>query len=270
MTRMFSLAHLTLQNCTLDDFVEIAARTGYDCVSLRMTRVSDKDRIYPLTSDASLRNNLKRHVNDAGLGILDVELALMDPITEPETYVPLLDASADLGAREIIVQLPDPDRQRAIDRYGRLCDLAAERGLGAALEFVSWTETSDVRSAAAIVEAASRDNGGLLIDMLHFDRSGSALEDLERIPREWFRFVHLCDAPRAAPSLTEGVINTARSARLFPGDGQINIREILRRIPTVPCSLEIPNSELTSILGPEEFARRALEAARDYLAAELA
>jgi sugar phosphate isomerase/epimerase len=268
MARTFSLAHLTLPGCPLHVFIETAARAGYDHVSLRMTKVSEDDRVYPLISDRSLRRRTGRLISDAGLSVLDVELLRLDRETEPEQFESLLEASAELGARSVIVQIPDPDRQRAVDRYRRLCDLARTYRLSAALEFVSWTETADLCSAAAIVRAADRTNGGILVDMLHFDRSGSELEDLERIPAAWFQFIHLCDAPRATPALTEGVIQAARSARLFPGDGELPIREVLRRIPAVPCSLEIPNAELLDKLGPDEFARRALASARSYLAAE--
>ncbi|MBE0586094.1 MAG: sugar phosphate isomerase/epimerase [Desulfofustis sp.] len=268
MARTFSLAHLTLPGCPLDVFIETAARAGYDHVSLRMTKVSEDDCVYPLISDRSLRRRTGRLISDAGLSVLDVELLRLDRETEPEQFEPLLEASAELGARTVIVQIPDPDRQRAVDRYSRLCDLARSYRLGAALEFVSWTETADLRAAAAIVRAAGRTNGGILVDMLHFDRSGSELEDLEKIPAAWFQFIHLCDAPRATPALTAGVIQAARSARLFPGEGELPIREVLRRIPAVPCSLEIPNAELLDKLGPDEFARRALASARRYLAAE--
>lgn len=269
MAHQFSLANLTLQGFPLDEFIDIAVRTGYDFVSLRMTKVCSADRIYPLIDNFLLRRNTGKLISDSGLSVLDVELVRLDPNTEPETYEPFLEAAADLGARAVIVQIPDPDRQRAIDRYARLCELAQSYHLSAVLEFVSWTETADLLSAAAIVRSANKENGGILVDMLHFDRSGSDPADIQNIPSEWFRFIHLCDAPRATPALTEGIIHTARSARLFPGKGELPIREVLKYLPEVPYSLEIPNKSLLKTLGPEKFARRALESAREYLAGEI-
>jgi sugar phosphate isomerase/epimerase len=268
MIHMFSLAHLTLQHCSLDEFVGIAARTGYDFVSLRMTKVTESDLIYPLITDKRLRKQIKGLIASYGLRVLDVELITLPPETEPESYTPFLAAAADLGAHAVIVQIPDPDRQRAVDRYARLCELANSYDLYAVLEFVSWTQTADLRSAASIVKSADKGNGGILVDMLHFDRSGSNLEDLEKLPAEWFRFVHLCDAPRATPSLTEGTISTARSDRRFPGKGDLKIGEVLRRLPNVPYSLEIPNKKLLDKLGHEEYARQAIDSARQYLANE--
>jgi len=261
---------LTLQDCELTEFIEIAARSGYNYVSLRLAKVCAGERIAPLVSDAALRRRTARLVGDAGLRVLDVELVRLDSAARPEDFLPLLGAAAELGARAVIVQLPDPDRQRATDHYAAICDLAAQHRLCAVLEFVSWTETPDLRSAATVIRSAGRPNGGILVDMLHFDRSGSHLNELEKLPPEWFHFVHLCDALRARPTVTEGIIRTARGQRLFPGMGEINIREILRRIPEVPCSLEIPNTELMNRLGPETYARQALEAAKNYLAVEMA
>jgi sugar phosphate isomerase/epimerase len=268
MGRTFSLAHLTLPGCSLEEFIEIAANTGYDHVSLRMTKVCPSDRVYPLITDHELRREIGKLITDSGLSVLDVELIQFNKNTEPESFEPLLAASAELGAQAVIVQIPDADRQRAQDRYGKLCDLARPYGLYATLEFVSWTQTPDLHAAASIVRNAARDNGGLLVDILHFDRSGSELEELRKLPREWFRFIHLCDAPRATPALTEGIINTARTARLFPGQGALPIKEILANLPEVPCSLEIPNEELLKKLGPKEYARQALVAAKWYLQKE--
>jgi len=59
------------------------------------------------------------------------------------------------------------------------------------------------------------------------------------------------------------LIYTARCARLLPGDGGIDLRGLLGALPSdLPLSLEIPNDEWLPKLGAEEWARRALAAAR--------
>lgn len=268
MPRTFSLAHLTLLQCAPPELIHIAARTGYDFVSLRMTAVTPYEQTYALMKDRRLMKETKTRLADTNLGVLDVELLRLDPVTEPESFLPFLEAGAELGARAVIVQLPDPDRNRAVDRYARVCDLARPFNLKVVLEFVSWTETPDLRAVNDIITSANRKNGGILVDILHFFRSGSSIADLRNIPREWFHFIHLCDAPRDTPSTTEDIILSARTARLFPGYGDLNIAGILNCIPEVPCSLEIPNLQLMKQLGPEEFARKALEAAKQCLGLE--
>ena len=151
----------------------------------------------------------------------------MDPTLEPESFIPVLDAAAELGAKHIIAQLPDPDRERATDRFARLCDLAKPLGIYISLEFPHWTETGNLATAAKVVRDVKRGNAGILIDMLHFGRSDSSLEELAKLPREWFRFAHVCDAAKEVPPTMEGIIRTARDERQFPGEGGIDVREIL-------------------------------------------
>lgn len=261
MTYEFSLAHLTVLQCTPPEMVAIAAKAGYHYVSLRMTAVTANEKTYPLIENRAMMKETKTRMADTGVGVLDIELARMDPKTEPENYLALLEAGAELGARAVIAQLPDRDRERATERFGRLCDLAHPFGLTVDLEFPSWTETPDLKAAAAVIETVDRSNAGMLVDTLHFDRSRSSLKDLRNLPREWFHFIHLCDAPREIPDTTDEVIYTARAGRFFPGEGGLKLLEILDCMPTVPYSLEIPNEALMKELGPEEFARRALRAA---------
>jgi len=245
--------------------VAIAAKTGYHYVSLRMTAVTPNEKTYPLMDDHAMMKETKARMADTGVGVLDIELARMDSQTEPETYLRFLEAGAELGARAVIAQLPDPDRGRATDRFGRLCDLAQPFGLTVDLEFPSWTDTPDLKAAAAVIEAVDKPNAGMLVDTLHFDRSRSSIEDLRNVPREWFHFIHLCDAPKEIPTTTEEIIYAARADRLFPGEGGLELRKILDCMPTVPYSLEIPNEALLKELGPEEFARRAIRAAEQFL-----
>ena len=265
MGHEFSLAHLTILQCSPPEMVTIASKTGYQYVSLRMTAVTTNEKIYPLINDRNLMKETKRCLAGTGIGVHDIELARLDPATEPEAFLSFLEAGGELGARAVIAQLPDPEKGRAIERFARLCDLARPFGLTVDLEFLPWTDNRDLNTAAAIIAAADRPNAGLLVDTLHFNRSRSRLEDLRNLPREWFHFIHLCDAPKEIPTTTEEIINTARAGRFFPGEGGINLLEILDCMPAVPYSLEIPNEALMKELGPEEFARRAIRTAEQYL-----
>ncbi len=268
MARTFSLAHLTADLCSPQQLVEIAAEAGYDHVSFRMTPVTESEKVHPLIHNRKLMDETLERLDGKGLDVLDVELVRMDSESRPEQYGAFLDAAAQLGARSVICQLPDPDQQRAAEKFAELCDLALPYNLGIALEFVSWTDTPNLGAARHIITAADRANGGLLIDTLHFDRSASSLDDLEKVPRSWFQFVHLCDAAAAAPVSRNASIYTARHNRLFPGDGDIKLAEILSRVPPVPYSLEIPNSAMTKKYGLATFCRLALEKTKQYLSSQ--
>jgi sugar phosphate isomerase/epimerase len=266
MPPQFSLAHLTVLHSTPPEMVSMAARSGYRWVGLRVTAVTPDEPVYPLMTDRAMMRETKARMADTGVGVLDIELARMDPATEPEAYLPLLEVTAELGAHDIIAQLPDDDRERAVERFVRLCDLAKPFGIYANLEFVSWTQTPDVASAVAVLKAANRSNAGLLVDTLHFSRSNCRLDELKNLPKEWFRVAQLCDAPKEAPATVEGLIHAARNDRQFLGEGGLAVRDIVEAMPsTTRYSLEIPNIALERVIGAEEFSRRAIRAAESYL-----
>jgi len=206
------------------------------------------------------------HLAATGVEVLDIELARIGPDEEPHSFERFLEAGAELGARHVITQLPDPDRARKIDRFARLCELARPLGLTVDLEFPSWTETPDLGEATRVMRGADQPNAGILVDLLHFARSGSSIADLHQLPPHWFHFAHVCDAPARVPSTNEGLIRTARFERLFPGEGGIDVHGILGALPPgIPYALEIPRATLVAQVGAPEHARQAINAARRYL-----
>ncbi|APV49412.1 hypothetical protein BWI17_06790 [Betaproteobacteria bacterium GR16-43] len=266
MKHDYSLAHLTVLSVPPPELVEIAARTGYEYASIRVTRVTAAEPLYDLARDPVLMRETRSRLDATGIKVHDIELFRMDPAIEPESFAPELEAAAKLGAKRIIAQLPDPDRARAIDRFGRLCDMAKPYGIFVGLEFPHWTETGTLSEAVRVLRAAKRSNAGILIDMLHMGRSGSSTDELRGLPREWFQFAHVCDAEREVPPTLERCLRTARDERLFPGEGSIDVRGILSCLPQdIPYALEIPRSALTKAVGPEEVARLALRVARSHL-----
>jgi len=266
MKHDYSLAHLTVLSLTPPQVVDVAARTGYRYVGLRMTRVTPDEVLYDLARDRALMRETKARLAATGVAVNDGELFRMDPKLEPESFVPELEATAELGAKHVIAQLPDPDRERATERFARLCDLAKPLGIFVSLEFPHWTETGNLATAARVVRTVNRTNAGILVDMLHFGRSDSTVAELAKLPREWFRFAHVCDAAKEVPPTMAGIIHTARDERQFPGEGGIDVRGILACLPQdIPYALEIPRVALTKAVGPEEVARLALLVARSHL-----
>lgn len=266
MKHDYSLAHLTVLSLAPPQVVEVAARAGYRYVGLRATRVTPDEVLYDLAHDRVMMQETKARLADTGIEVHDFELFRMDPSLEPESFIAVLEAAAELGARHIIAQLPDPDRERATARFAKLCDLAKPLSIFVSLEFPHWTETGNLAEATKVVRAVNRSNAGILVDMLHFGRSDSSLEVLAKLPRKWFRFAHVCDAAKEVPPTMDGIIRTARDERDFPGEGGIDVRGILACMPqNIPYALEIPRVALTHAVGPEEVALLALRVARNHL-----
>ena len=60
---------------------------------------------------------------------------------------------------------------------------------------------------------------------------------------------------------------TAREGRLYPGEGVIDIAGMVSALPELPLSIELPNRKRIAELGAEGHARRCLETAKAYFAA---
>jgi len=266
MKHDYSLAHLTAITLPPVELIEVAAKTGYRYVGLRVSRVTPQEPLYPLITDPVQMKATKACLAATGIKVWDVELARMDPANDARSYLPMLEATAELGARHVIAQLPDPDRVRATDRFALLCDLAKPLGITINLEFPWWTETGNLEVATTVLNTVRRPNAGMLIDMLHFKRSNSSLDELRKLPREWFHFAHVCDGLQANPTGLAAILHEARSERLFPGDGAFAVREILQCLPdNITYTLEIPGDALAARIGFEAYVRRALQTAQKHL-----
>ena len=266
MKHAYSLAHLTAMALPPVDLIEVAARTGYEYVGLRLSRVTPEEPLYPLITSQTAMKAAKNRLAATGVKVWDVELFRMDPSLDAQHFFPMLDATAELGARHAICQLPDPDRVRATERFATLCDYAKPLGITVSLEFPWWTETGNLESATRVLNDAKRSNVGILVDMLHFYRSRSSLEALRQLPREWIHFAHVCDGPAAHPATMHDILHEARSYRMFPGEGEFGVKDILSCLPDdIVYTLEIPGDELTAKVGFEEYARRALQTAKANL-----
>jgi sugar phosphate isomerase/epimerase/4-hydroxyphenylpyruvate dioxygenase-like putative hemolysin len=265
-THAYSVAHLSALSLSPPELVSAAADAGYDHVGIRLTRVTPDEPHYPVATDPALLRETKARLADTGVRVLDIELARIGPHDDPRAFQRYLEVGADLGARHVITQLPDANRDRKTEHFALLCDLARPLNLTIDLEFPSWTETPNLTEATYVLRTADRTNGGMLIDLLHFARSQSSVEELRTLPREWFHFAHVCDAPARIPTTVEGLIHTARYERLFPGEGGIDVRGILAALPPdLPYALEIPRASLTAQVGERECLRRALAATRTHL-----
>jgi sugar phosphate isomerase/epimerase len=268
MNRPFSLAHLTMLSVPPPQLVETAARAGYQFVSLRPIPVgAPNEPLYPLGTDRALLARTKAALAATGVGLLDIEVARIIKEAKPRDYLPALSAAAELGGRHVLSSAWCDDRPYILEFFAELCDLAQPFGLTVDLEFVTWSGVRTLDEAVEVVKAANRPNAGVVIDTLHFDRCHAELEKLSSLPREWFHFAQISDAPATYSTEREELIRIGRAERLYLGEGGIDVGSILGRLPQVPLSIEIPNVAKLESLGAEQYARLCIETARSYLAA---
>ena len=106
------------------------------------------------------------------MSVLDTEFLRFEPehpIGIPEGF---LEVSARLGAKYVLVMSAEPEEARTLERFGELCDRAAQYGLHVGLEFAIYTGVRTLAHAAQMVAQSKRANASVLVDALHFSRSG--------------------------------------------------------------------------------------------------
>ena len=134
--------------------------------------------------------------------------------------------------------------------YGRVTLETIDRGL------------SDLAAELGCeVECRQSNHEGVLIDALHYARTGATAADLAALDPRMLGYVQLCDAPAKSPP-ADRLRTEAREDRLFPGEGDLPLAELLAELPAATAiSVEAPH-RLHAGLAPTERARLALTATR--------
>jgi sugar phosphate isomerase/epimerase len=268
---VFSLAALTALELPPPQLIDVAAACGFEHVGLRLIAATPGGTSYPLMDDRNALGETRARMAATGVSVADLEIVAIRPDTIVGSFERFLETGRELGARHTLVAGYDPDLERFGDRFAEYCEMAGRFGLTADLEFMPWTCVPDLNTAARIVAKVSSPAAGVLVDALHFDRSGSRLEDLRKIPPHRLHYWQLCDAPAERPATTEGLIHAAREERMFPGEGGLDLVRLARAMPPdITISLEVPTIELAKIADAETRARRALRGAMAVVAAACA
>jgi sugar phosphate isomerase/epimerase len=261
--RPISLAHLTVLDATPPELVTVAADAGFRTIGIRLTATPSVGvPPYDILSDGPLLRETLRRLADTGVSVLDTEFLRFEP--ENSTGIPdgFLEVSARLGARNVLVMSAEPEESRTLDRFCELCDRAAGYGLQVCLEFAIYTGVRTLAHAAQVVARSKRSNASVLIDALHFSRSGGLPAHVAQADPALLRYAQICDAgpDMPGPGDTSAFIREARTGRLLPGEGVLPLAELVAALPdTAPLAIEAP-CRATAGLPAAERAKRAYQA----------
>jgi sugar phosphate isomerase/epimerase len=217
-------------------------------------------------------------IGEEGLTPTDAEAvtqwlaAVVDPSrsstrdAEERTLFPAAAAIECQAVVAVHLSRKEVDVNLAAEAFAGLCDRAYDYGLNVHLEFLPWTGIANLRAARAIVEAAGRANGRLVIDSWHLQRSGTGLEELADLPGHLVGSVQLSDAPTQPQ---ESLLEETLHARLLPGEGAIDLVGLIRTLDAIgavaPIGIEVLSDRLSS-LPTQTVAEQAIVALRKILA----
>ena len=264
MSRSFSLAYLTTPGVEAMEQIRIAGESGYDCVSLRtipMGQPGEPQLI--LEGNPQKQKEIRQQMERFGVRLLDIELVRIREDLRSD-YRAAFEAGAELGATDVLSSVWTKDYSFAADRYGKICEQAAEFGLNVNMEFpiVSCMTTFD--DTVAMKKRVGADNLKIFVDTLygHFDKLTA--EKIGSIPAEDYGIIHLCDCPVNSRDLELTYI--VREGRAYCGEGEADLVSMLRALPDHPCSIELPHLANMAKYGAAGHAKNCLDAAKKLFA----
>jgi sugar phosphate isomerase/epimerase len=255
--------------------VETAARAGFTGMGFWHTDLAEIRRAYSF-------REMKRILDANGILHIEVEWLLdwfcagQRRAVSDETRKLLLDAAEALGARHIkIGDLGNDcaDVPQLTEEFGLLCRQAAERGTNVLFEMLpaQFSRAPSLDQVLAICRGSGARNGGIMLDNLHLQRTGTEPEQIIRkIGREIPLGVEINDGTLAMPvHFQDSVVNK----RLLPGDGEFDIAAFLQAAWTQgydgPVGVEVLNEYIRKwpldTAATEAFlkTRRVVSAARE-------
>ena len=276
MAKKFSLAYLTIPGTAPVEQIRIAKECGYDYVSLRTIPMHlPGEPEFLLHKQPQLFLDVKQALEAYDMKLMDIELARVRPDLDISEYEPAFEKAALLGATDVLGSIWTRDRSYYTQQVGRIADMAKQYGLCYNVEFLPWAGVRNLQEDITLVDSVGADNLFVMVDTLHAGRAGVTAEELKRTDPKYFRFIHLCDGPAGGdgdPVLSnindDLMLHTAREARLYPGEGVMDIAGMVKALPEdLPLSIELPNLAQITARGNQGHAKRCIEAAKQYFAA---
>jgi sugar phosphate isomerase/epimerase len=251
-------------------FVELAAQLGVKRVGMSLVPFTGNPHGYPawsLRDDPGLRRDLLAALKDNDVAIGMGEWFLVRPGADIGTAAHDLDLMAELGIPAANALSIDPDVARCSSEFARFAAMTAERGMGVTVEYMAGTALGGLDLALAAVRAAQHPNLKLLVDCMHFARSGDRPEQIAAAAPGEIGYLQLCDVPNRPLDASYG--EEALNNRLAPGDGDVPLGAILAALPRdVPVGLEVPMlAKAEAGLSPRDYLGDAVTKARALLAA---
>jgi len=226
------LASGVLPEATPLELVAAAAVAGFDFGGMWIETAQ--------WTDATTRE-VGQRLRETGVRLLDAEVVWLKPGAPDPEHLRIVEIAAELGARNVLCVSSDPDFGATRDKLALLCERGARHGIRINLEFGLFTEVKTLARARELLAAVDSPVSALLIDSLHWHRSGGTLEEISQVPAELLSYAQLCDAPLpgADPADPAAILNEAIDGRVALGAGGLPLAALLERLPqSLPIAIE--------------------------------
>lgn len=262
--RPIGIAPLSVLGTEPVDFIRAAAEVGYDFIGLRTRPVTTTEKDLNLLHGNQRLKEVLAVLKDTGMKVVDTEFLAVDQQVDADTWLPMLEAAAALGAQTLTSTITDPDLPRATAKMAKLVEDAARFQLTIALEPISYQTVKQLTEGA---EVAKQTGCKVLFDTLHFQRAFCDLTQITAAQPYLVDIIQLCDGIIADRADTrEGLIEESRAKRYVPGEGDFPLAQCVAMLPeTMPVSIEVPNPKFAE-LGLHGYLRHLKTATEQVLA----
>jgi sugar phosphate isomerase/epimerase len=217
---------------------------------------------WSLEHDPVLRREMKAALRDTGVHIGLAEGFRVRPDADLRDRAAALDIVAELGALRVNAVSMEPDMARTFDQLAILSGMVNARGMKFTIEFAPPNAINTLSGAIAAADHVGRKQCQILLDAMHFFRSGATLGDLSNLPPSLIGYAQLCDVPLL--SRGGSYMEEAMFSRKVPGTGELPLREWIAALPMdLEIGVEVPMiAELQAGVSPRDHAARVIAAAR--------
>lgn len=175
----------------------------------------------------------------------------------------VLAVTTGLGADMLLACTLEPELPSVADAaagFAAVCARAADHGVRVSIEFLPYSGVPDLATAWQVVEGSGASNGGILVDMMHWQHQpgGPDFALLEQLPGERIHAVQVCDTTAARPP-ADRYLTDALAQRQLPGEGAVDIPRLLTTFDAIGAepwfAYEVFNADLAR-QGPDATANR--------------
>lgn len=264
--RPVALCHFSMIEVDPPQLVTIAADAGFSHVSLMLHFPPGAGSNFPILGDTAMRRETLARLNERRIGLIDASTCRLRPDTQVETFEPMFETAALLGAQRFNVNGDDPDESRLADRFAELAEIAAVFGLSPSIEFMMISQVRTVQAARQLIASSGVGDAAITLDATHIQRSRIPFHELRALPPDRISYLQLSDGPPDMPP--ERLAWEAGKQRLLPGEGSFPLEDLIRSIPPgTPLGIEAPSeARLASGESAAAYALRARHAVDMLLA----
>ena len=257
------LGHYALRHVPVEERFAAAAAAGFTGIGVAWSEVANSSHDL---------ERVRSSLESSGLSASMLEIIRLPGTSGIQEFTPeaqrVARTAATLDCPVVLAVCLDPTAQQEVTRQGftTLAMACAEHGRRCAIEFIPHLSSiPNLRSALELVRAAKVPGAGVVVDALHFVRSGAPWRELADLDPDEVAGIQLCDGLAEAP--VADYLEEAMHMRSLPGQGQFDLRRFVASLEAsgvkAPLTCEVVSDEMAKL--PAEAAARRMACATQAL-----